>query len=145
MESALTIQSVAERCGLSAYTLRYYERAGLIQHVRRASNGNRLYSTADETWVHFLARLRATGMSISQMQHYARLREQGNPTLQERRSILKEHRDNIKNKIRTLEECYDLLTYKIANYRKIEECPPTSISRTITSRPQGRRKGNSTS
>ena len=51
-DSGFTIRSMAERCGMTAHTLRYYERVGLIQPVGRARNGHRRYSEADAAWVH---------------------------------------------------------------------------------------------
>ena len=77
MTASLTIQQTAEACGLSVHTLRYYERIGLIKPIPRRSNGHRLYRAEDLNWIAFLLRLRATGMSIGEMQRYAQLREQG--------------------------------------------------------------------
>ncbi|WP_406674937.1 MerR family transcriptional regulator [Nonomuraea sp. N2-4H] len=71
---ALTITQVAARTGLSADTLRYYERAGLIERVARTPHGHRSDAASDLGWLEFLIRLRETGMSISRMQQYARLR-----------------------------------------------------------------------
>ena len=62
---------------MTAHTLRYYERVGLIQPVGRAHNGHRRYSEADEAWLNFLHCMRATNMSIREMQRYAELRENG--------------------------------------------------------------------
>ena len=77
MEVHLTIAEVAERTGLTAHTLRYYERIGLIAAVSRAPGGQRRYASADLDWLAFLLRLRETGMPIQGMQAFARLRSQG--------------------------------------------------------------------
>ncbi|MEM8535189.1 MAG: MerR family transcriptional regulator, partial [Chloroflexota bacterium] len=74
MEQELTIQQVAAATGLSSYTLRYYERIGLLDPVGRATSGHRRYTTHDIEWIAFLNRLRAIGMPIRQMQEYAELR-----------------------------------------------------------------------
>ena len=79
-DAGYTIRSMAERCGMTAHTLRYYERVGLIQPVGRARNGHRRYSEADEAWLNFLHCMRATNMSIREMQRYAELREKGDAT-----------------------------------------------------------------
>lgn len=120
-ETGYTIRSMAERCGLTAHTLRYYERVGLIQPVGRASNGHRRYSEADEAWIHFLHCMRATNMPIRAMQRYAELREQGDATSLERRKILEDHRAEIAAQIVELQKAHALLTHKIANYKKIEQ------------------------
>ncbi|MGO9436767.1 MAG: MerR family transcriptional regulator [Terracidiphilus sp.] len=116
-----TIRSMAERCGMTAHTLRYYERVGLIQPVGRARNGHRRYSEADEAWLHFLHCMRATSMPIREMQRYAELRELGDATSLERRKILEDHQAGIAEQILELQRAHALLTHKIANYKMIEE------------------------
>jgi DNA-binding transcriptional MerR regulator len=116
-----TIRTMAERCGMTAHTLRYYERVGLIQPVERARNGHRRYSDADEAWLRFLHCMRATSMPIREMQRYAELRELGDATSLERRKILEDHQAAIAAQIAELQQAHALLTHKIANYKKIEE------------------------
>jgi DNA-binding transcriptional MerR regulator len=106
---------------MTAHTLRYYERVGLIQPVERARNGHRRYSDADEAWLHFLHCMRATSMPIREMQRYAELREKGDATSLERRKILEDHQAGIAAQIVELQQAHALLTHKIANYKKIEE------------------------
>ena len=106
---------------MTAHTLRYYERVGLIQPVGRASNGHRRYTEADECWIGFLHCMRATNMPIREMQRYATLRELGDSTSLERRKILEDHQAGIAAQIVELQRAHALLTHKIANYRKIEQ------------------------
>lgn len=106
---------------MTAHTLRYYERVGLIQPVGRAGNGHRRYSEADYCWIHFLHCMRATNMPIREMQRYAELREQGDATSLERRQILEDHQTGIAAQIIELQKAHALLAHKIANYRKIEQ------------------------
>lgn len=120
-DAGYTIRTMAERCGMTTHTLRYYERVGLIQPVGRARNGHRRYSDADEAWLNFLHCMRATNMPIREMQRYAVLRERGTDTSIERRKILEEHQAAITSQIAALEKAHALLTHKITNYRKIEE------------------------
>lgn len=105
---------------MTAHTLRYYERVGLIQPVGRARNGHRRYSEADEAWLQFLHCMRATHMPIREMQRYAELREMGDGTSEERRKILEDHRAEIAAQIKRLEQAHALLDHKIANYKRIE-------------------------
>ncbi|HEY6488213.1 MAG: MerR family transcriptional regulator [Terracidiphilus sp.] len=116
-----TIRSMAERCGMTAHTLRYYERVGLIQPVGRARNGHRRYSDADEAWLHFLHCMRATSMPIREMQRYAELRERGDATSLQRRKILEDHQAGIAAQIVELQKAHALLTHKITNYKMIEQ------------------------
>jgi DNA-binding transcriptional MerR regulator len=121
MQNGFTIRNMAERCGMTAHTLRYYERVGLIQPVGRARNGHRRYSEADEAWLHFLHCMRATSMPIREMQRYAELRELGDATSLERRKILEDHQSAIAAQIVELQRAHALLTHKITNYKKIED------------------------
>ena len=68
-----TIGEAAEKCGLSQYTLRWYERIGLLGHIDRGSDGRRRFSDADLDWLSLLTKLRATGMPVRDMQRYAEL------------------------------------------------------------------------
>ena len=106
---------------MTAHTLRYYERVGLIQPVGRARNGHRRYSEADEAWLNFLHCMRSTDMSIREMQRYAELRERGDATSIERRKLLEGHQSSIAEKIATLQRAHTLLTQKIDKYKRIEE------------------------
>src|ERR1700682_855455 len=82
-KNVLTIQEVAQETGLSAHTLRYYERAGLMWlHVGRdEANGYRSYTQQDVIWIEFLKRLRATGMPIHDILRYTELCRQGEHTI----------------------------------------------------------------
>ncbi|MEV4111133.1 MerR family transcriptional regulator [Nonomuraea sp. NPDC049695] len=112
----MTIQEAAQRSGLSAHTLRYYERIGLIHSVGRDHNGHRDYAEEDLRWLDFLTKLRTTGMSIADMCRYAELRRMGKHTADERRELLKLHRERVRSKIAELTEDLKVLDYKINRY-----------------------------
>jgi DNA-binding transcriptional MerR regulator len=116
----LTIAEMAERTGLSAHTLRYYERIGLLDPVRRGIGGQRRYGEEDLQWVTFLQRLRATGMPIRDMQRYADLRRRGDSTITERRELLEDHRDELITRIEELQRELQALTDKIGHYAQLE-------------------------
>jgi DNA-binding transcriptional MerR regulator len=115
----LTIQEVAQATGLSAHTLRYYERIGLIHPIDREQNTHRRYTTDDVGWIDFLTKLRATGMSIKDMQKYADLQRQGDETLPQRVEMLKSLRDKVEAHMDELNEHLKLIYYKIDVYEKI--------------------------
>ena len=117
----LTIQEVAQATGLTTHTLRYYERIGLIHPINREENTRRCYTADDVGWIDFLLKLRATGMSIKDMQRYAELQRQGDETLPERVEMLKALRDNVKARIEELNEHLKLVHYKIDYYQQVIE------------------------
>jgi DNA-binding transcriptional MerR regulator len=115
----LTIQQVAEATGLSVHTLRYYERIGLIHSIGRAQNTHRRYTMDDIGWIDFLNKLRATGMSIQQMQDYAALQRMGDASLPERVEMLKELENKVESHIAELHQHLNLIRYKIDIYQEI--------------------------
>ena len=117
----LTIQEVSHATGLSAHTLRYYERIGLIHPIHREENTRRCYTTDDVGWIDFLLKLRATGMSIKDMQRYAQLQRQGDATLPERVEMLKSLRDKVEAHIEEMNEHLKLIYYKIDYYQNVVE------------------------
>jgi DNA-binding transcriptional MerR regulator len=125
METSLTIAEVAERTGLTAYTLRYYERIGLIAAVPRAPGGQRRYASADMDLLDFLLRLRETGMSIQGMQAFVRLRNQGDASVGERREMLEEHLAEVQARVAALQQSMQALSLKIKHYRAIETKRPS--------------------
>lgn len=127
MEPLLTIQEVARRTGLTAHTLRYYERAGLIAPVARAPGGQRRYAASDMEWIGFLLRLRETRMPIGQMQAFARLRSEGEATVPARRQRLECHLDEVLSTIAAMQRSAQALQAKIAHYRALEASSPEAI------------------
>lgn len=122
---SLSIAEAAEASGLSAYTLRYYEQIGLIAPIGRRS-GARRYSDADMRWLDFLVRLRATGMSMRDMQRYAQLLRIGNSSaasLAERQALLEEHAGRLETEIRAQRETLAYIRKKIRLYEEMRAEP----------------------
>jgi DNA-binding transcriptional MerR regulator len=112
----MKIGQLAKRSGLSAYTIRYYERIGLLPRADRDRSGQRDYDASILTWIEFLDRLKTTGMPIRDMLRYAALRESGVGTEAERRALLERHRENVRAHVADLQACLLVLDTKIAGY-----------------------------
>lgn len=112
----MRISELSDRAGFSTDTLRYYEQIGLIPPPARDGAGHRNYDEADLDWVAFLQRLRTTGMPIRDMRRYAQLRQEGDHTASERRTILADHRAAVCERIDQLAACMTILDAKIATY-----------------------------
>ncbi|UOD32152.1 MerR family transcriptional regulator [Massilia violaceinigra] len=117
MQSHLSIDEASRRTGLTAYTLRYYERIGLLAPVGRAAGGQRRYAASDMAWIGFLLRLRTTRMPIGKMQAFARLRSEGDATVPARRQMLEEHLADVLAEIEAMRQSADALKEKIEYYR----------------------------
>jgi DNA-binding transcriptional MerR regulator len=127
-KTGYTIQTMATRCGMTAHTLRYYERVGLIQPVWRGGNGHRRYSEQDEKWLRFIKSMRATHMPIREIQRFADRRESEDNRVDERRKILEGHRAALAEQIADLQEAHMMLTQNIEYLLKIEDVEPNSLS-----------------
>ncbi|MET7825504.1 MULTISPECIES: MerR family transcriptional regulator [unclassified Streptomyces] len=122
-EPTLTIAQVVERTGLSHDTLRYYEKAGLIERVGRTTGNQRRYAAADLAWLEFLIRLRGTGMSIGDMQTFAELRSRGDGSVPDRLAMLREHRADLADRMRALRRNAAALDDKIRHYERLLDGP----------------------
>ncbi len=117
----MKISDLAKRCGLSAHTLRYYERIGLLPYADRDRSGQRDYDASILSWIEFLGRLKTTGMPIRDMLLYATLAGRGKATFSERREMLREHRERVRAHVADLETCLRVLDGKIASYEEADE------------------------
>jgi DNA-binding transcriptional MerR regulator len=118
LQTGLTIAEAARATGISAHTLRYYERAGLINGVDRAASGHRRYDDADLAWIEVLQRLRATGMPIRWIRRYAELVREGEGNERDRLALLEEHRDAVKARLTEVQTHLAFIEQKIATYQE---------------------------
>ena len=111
-----TISEVADVTGMSAHTLRWYERIGLMPHVDRSHTGQRRFSNRDLDWLAFVGKLRLTGMPVADMVRYAELVRAGDHTTAERRALLEATRSDVQRRIAELQDTLTVLDHKIAGY-----------------------------
>jgi len=111
----MTIAAVADLLDITPHTLRYYERAGLVE-VARDGYGHRVYDAEAVRRLVFLTRMRLSGMPMRDLQHYISLVDAGQDTVPERLDMLLEHRDIIRRRIRELTLSLAATEYKIATY-----------------------------
>lgn len=111
-----TISEVADYAGLSAHTLRWYERIGLMPLVDRSHTGQRRYTNRDLDWLDLVGKLRLTGMPVADMVRYAQLVREGESTFAERERLLRAHREGVRRRIAELQGTLDVLDYKIDIY-----------------------------
>jgi DNA-binding transcriptional MerR regulator len=129
VEPQYTIEEAAQRTGVSAHTLRYYERIGLLGPVRRAPSGHRRYSNADIGLIEFLTCLRQTGMPIRGMQQFMALTRAGDHTIASRVEALVAHREALSEQLARLRRHFDALTNKIEYYRALLAEHPDELAR----------------
>lgn len=119
MESKLSIQQAAKKLGLTPYTLRYYDKEGLVPQLNRDKSGARVYSEQDVQWLELICCLKNSGMPLKDIREFMELCLQGQKTCEERREMLQKHRENIMCKIKELECSLCVVDYKIAHYKEV--------------------------
>lgn len=111
-----TISEVAAFTGLTAHTLRWYERIGLMPHVDRSHTGQRRFTNRDLDWLTFVGKLRLTGMSVADMVRYAELVREGEHTFEARQELLQQTRRDVRTRIAELQDTLAVLNHKIEFY-----------------------------
>ena len=107
-----SIQDVSKKTGLSAHTLRYYEKEGLITGVERSRGGFRQYTDEDLEALGLVCCLKNTGMSLQEILRFVQLTREGDYTLEERVELLRKHRENVIQRMAEMQKYLDKVTWK---------------------------------
>ena len=108
-----SIQEVSQKTGLTAHTLRYYEKEGLIIGVDRSQGGFRQYTDEDLERLGLIRCLKNTGMSIREISRFVQLTREGDHTLEERVALLRSHRDQVIKKMEEMQQYLDKVNRKL--------------------------------
>lgn len=119
VDKLYTIREAEEQTQVSAHTLRYYERIGLIKDVERNASGHRQYSEENLNWVVILSCLRKTGMSIQQMHQFVALIDEGEHTIPARCELLETHHHALRNYIEELQSYLHVIEGKLVYYQNL--------------------------
>lgn len=111
-----SIKEAAQLTGVSADTLRYYEKAGLLDGISRNVGGHRRFTSTDLNGLRFVVKLRLTGMPIREVRQYVELVRQGDHTMDQRRSMLQSHGDRIRQQMSELSRCLEVVDVKLEMY-----------------------------
>lgn len=114
-----TIKQVAEKTNLSIYTLRYYDKEGLLPLIKRSETGIRKFTDNDIEWIKLICCLKNSGMSIENIKEFMQCCLKGKEGADERKSMLEEHKKNIENQIEQLNRSMQIVNYKIDHYKEI--------------------------
>ena len=112
----MTIAEVSRMFEISADTLRYYERIGLLPAVPRNSGGIRDYGEKDLGWIEFIKCMRGAGLPIEALIEYVALFQQGDASAQARLEILKEQRTLLRKRLEEMQATLKRLDTKIEGY-----------------------------
>jgi len=112
----VTISEVSKKYEISADTLRYYERIGLIPKIYRNGNGIREYTEEDCRWIEFVKCMRGAGIQVEALIEYIKLFQEGDSTIEARKKILIEQRDHLIDNIEKMQKALERLNFKIKRY-----------------------------
>ena len=114
----MTITEVSRKYGVTPDTLRYYERIGLIPPVPRTKGGVRDYDAESCGWVELMRCMRSAGVQIEALIKYVELFRQGEETIEARKAILLDQRDQIVERMAEMQRSLDRLNAKIEGYEQ---------------------------
>ena len=117
----MTISEVSKKYNITADTIRYYEKEGLIPTVPRNKNGIRDFDENSCGWIVFIKCMRSAGLEIETLKRYVSLFRQGTKTVKERKILLEEQREKLLKKQEDIKATLDRLNYKIEKYEEIEK------------------------
>lgn len=112
----MTIKEISEKADVSADTLRYYERIGLLPAVPRRPNGIREYDEFFIHWIAFIQDLKSLGMSLEAILDYIKLAKLGDISKEERKQIIMEVQNTLLDKIRILHTMVKKNNYHLEHY-----------------------------
>ena len=125
----MTIAEVSRRFDLSADTLRYYERIGLIPPVPRTKSGIRDSDEESCNWIELRKGRRAVGVQIEALIEYVALFQRGDETVEARKALLIEQREQLTARMEEMQQSLDRLNHKIERYEKGLRCKEQLLQR----------------
>lgn len=111
-----TVGEIAKVFNVSASTLRYYDKEGLLPFVERSNSGIRMFSDKDYEWLKIIECLKKSGLSIKEIRSYIDMIKRGDDSLEERLQLFEERKKDVERQMEELQKTLDLLNYKCWYY-----------------------------
>ncbi|CDN41492.1 Uncharacterized HTH-type transcriptional regulator HI_0186 [Paenibacillus sp. P22] len=121
-----TIHEVAEICDLSAHTLRFYDKEGLLPFVGRNKSGNRVFTEQNLEMVKLICCLKNTGMPIKEIKSYMDMFMEGPGTMETRKEMMIAHGKEVQRQIAELKKNLNIINLKVAFYDSNKDGSPAS-------------------
>lgn len=122
-----TISETAEKLGLTASALRYYDKEGLLPYVDRTESGIRIFKDADLGWLRLIECLKASGMPIKDIKQFIDWYKEGDETLDKRRDMFYERKRVVEEQIEAMKRTLDMVTYKCWYYETAAEAGTCAV------------------
>ena len=112
-----SIGEVAKELNLTVYTLRYYDKEGLMPFVERTPSGTRLFKESDISALKVIECLKSTGMPIKEIKNFIDWCSEGDSTLQQRYDLFIERKANVEAQMEELKKTMELIEHKCSYYK----------------------------
>jgi DNA-binding transcriptional MerR regulator len=129
MMKTYTIGEVGKELNLSVYTLRYYDKEGLMPFVERTASGTRLFKESDIAALKVIECLKSTGMPIKEIKHFIDWCSEGDSTLQDRYNMFLERKATVEAKMKELQETMEIIEHKCTYYKTALEAGIEDVHR----------------
>ena len=122
-----SISEVAKELNLTAYTLRYYDKEGLMPFVERNASGKRVFKQSDIEFLKVIQCLKATGMPIKDIKHFIEWCSAGDSTLQKRYDMFVNRKATIEAQMEELKKTLEVIEHKTFYYKTALEAGTEEI------------------
>ncbi|MDF2683246.1 MAG: MerR family transcriptional regulator [Brevibacillus sp.] len=109
-----SMKEISKKMGITPYTLRFYEKEGVLPIVERDANGVRMFNEHYIDCIETVQALRSTGLPLAEIKQYAELYKMGDSTLQQRKELLVIQKSNVEEQISLLMKTLEKINYKLA-------------------------------
>lgn len=126
---AYTVKDISTKTGITAHTLRFYEKQGVLPYAERTEQGIRMYNESSIEWIETILALRSTGIPLAELKLYVDLYKEGDSTLKKRKEIMNNHKVKVEEQMQQLIKTLGRINYKMALYDvQLEELERSSCT-----------------
>ena len=126
-----TVGEMAKLLGITASTLRYYDKEGLLPFVERSSGGIRMFQESDFEWLQVIGCMKKAGMSIKDIRQYIEMALQGDETIAPRLAMFRHQREALKQQMEELQRTMQMVDYKCWYYETALEAGTVDIPQSM--------------
>lgn len=126
-----TVGEAARRLGVTASTLRYYDKEGLLPFVERSSGGIRMFRESDFEWLQVIGCMKKAGMSIRDIRQYIEMALQGDDTIDLRLSMLRRQQEVLKKRMEELRHTMETVDYKCWYYETAKKAGSVEVPKNL--------------
>ena len=116
MKMVYTVGEMAKLLGVTASTLRYYDKEGLLPFVERSSGGIRMFRESDIEWLRVIECMKKAGMSIKDIRQYIELALKGDDTIELRLMMFRRQKEVLQQKMAEMQHTMAMVEYKCWYY-----------------------------